>query len=56
MRLLAGAGTPRGLAARGSAYLLVVTTADGAALMILTIMTETGAAALVASIEPGTHS
>ena len=56
MRLVAGAGTPRGLAARGSAYLLVVTTADGAALIILAVLTETGAAAFVVSVETDTHS
>jgi transposase len=56
MRLLVGAGTPRGLAARGSAHLLVVTTTDGAALIILAVMTETEAAALVVSVEPEPHS
>jgi hypothetical protein len=56
MRLLVGAGTPRGLAARGSAHLLVVTTTHGAALIILTVMTDTEAAALIVSVEPETHS
>jgi transposase len=55
MRLLVGAGTPRGLAARGSAYLLVVTTTDRAVLVVLTVMTETEAAMLVVSIEPEPH-
>ena len=55
MRLLVGAGTPRGLAARGSAHLRVVTTTDGVALIILTVMTETEAAVLVVSVEPEPH-
>jgi transposase len=56
MRHVVGAGTPRGLAARGSAHLLVLTTTDGAALLILTVMTETEAAMLVVSLEPEPHS
>jgi transposase len=55
MRLLVGAGTPRGLAARGSAHLLVLTTTDRAVLVVLTVMTETEAAMFVVSIEPETH-
>lgn len=55
MRLLVGAGTPRGLAARGLAHLLAVTTADGAVLVVLVAMTETEAAMLVVSIEPEPH-
>ncbi len=55
MRLLVGAGTPRGLAARGSAHLLVLTTTDRAVLVVLTVMTETEAAMLVVSIEPEPH-
>jgi transposase len=55
MRLLAGAGTPRGLAARRSAHLLVLTTTDRAVLVVLTVMTETEAAMLVVSIEPEPH-
>jgi transposase len=56
MRLLVGAGTPRGLAARAAAHLLVVTTTQGAALIILTVMTDTEAAALIVSVEPEPHS
>jgi len=55
MRLLVGAGTPRGLAARGSAHLLVLTTTDRAVLVVLTVMTGTEAAMLVVSIEPELH-
>ena len=44
MRLLVGAGTPRGLAARAAAHLVLLTTADGAALIVLTVMTETDTA------------
>src|SRR3954464_13381600 len=39
MRLLVGAGTPREFLAGGSAHLLLLTTADGAALVILTLAT-----------------
>ena len=54
MRLLVGAGTPRELVAR-AAYLMVLTTADGAALIILTVMTDADAALLVVSVEPEPH-
>ena len=52
MRLLVGAGTPREFLARVSAHLLVLTAADGAAIVILTVATGTEAAMLVVSIEP----
>jgi transposase len=52
MRLLAGAGTPREFVARVSAHLLVFATADGAALVILTVATGTEATMLVVSFEP----
>jgi hypothetical protein len=52
MRLLVGAGTPREFVARVSAHLLVLATADGAALVILTVTTGTEAAMLVVSFEP----
>jgi transposase len=55
MRLLVGAGTPREFVARISAHLLVFATADGAALVILTVATGTGAAMLVVSLEPQPH-
>jgi transposase len=55
MRLLVGAGTPRGLVARAAAYLMLLTTADGAALIILTVMTDAEAALLVVSVEPEPH-
>ena len=56
MRLLVGAGTPRELVARAAAHLLMLTTASGAALIVLTVMTETEAAMLVVSLEPEPHS
>jgi transposase len=52
LRLLVGAGTPRELAARASAHLLVLTTPDGATLILLTVITDTEAAVLVVSFEP----
>jgi transposase len=55
MRLLVGAGTPRELVARASAHLLVLTTADGAALILLTVITDTEAAVLVVSFGPHLH-
>jgi transposase len=55
MRLLTGAGTPRELVASAAAYLMVLTPADGAALIILTVMTDTEAAMLVVSVEPEPH-
>ena len=55
MRLLVGAGTPRELVARAAAHLLVLTTADGAGLVILTVTADTEAALLVVSFEPKLH-
>jgi transposase len=55
LRLLVGAGTPRELAARASAPLLVLTTPDGAALILLTVITDTEAAVLVVSFAPHLH-
>jgi transposase len=52
MRLLVGAGTPREFLAGTSAHLLLLTTADRAALVILTLATDTEAAMLVVSFEP----
>jgi transposase len=52
MRLLVGAGTPRGFLARPSAHLLSLTTADGAVLVILVAATDTEAAMLAVSFEP----
>jgi transposase len=52
MRLLVGAGTPREFLARAAAHLLALATADGAALVILTVATATEAAMLVVSFEP----
>ena len=52
MRLLVGAGTPREFRARASARLLALTTADGAALIVLTVAIDTEAAMLVVSLEP----
>jgi transposase len=55
LRLLAGAGTPRGFVARAAAHLQVLTTADGAALIVLTVITDTAAAVLVVSVGPHRH-
>jgi transposase len=55
MRLLVGAGTPRELVARASAHLLVLTAADGAALILLTVITDTETAVLVVSFGPHLH-
>jgi transposase len=52
LRLLVGAGTPRAFAACASASLLILMTADGAALVLLTVITDTEAAMLVISFEP----
>jgi transposase len=56
LRLLVGAGTPREFVARASAHLLILTTADGAALILLTVITDAEAAVLVISFEPQRHS
>jgi transposase len=52
MRLLVGAGTPREFQARFSAHLLVLTAAEGAAIVILAVATDIEAAMLVVSTEP----
>ena len=52
MRLLVGAGTPRGFLAGASAYLLALATADGAVFVILTIANHGEAAMLAVSFEP----
>ncbi len=55
MRLLVGAGTPREFLARASARLLVLATADGGALIILTVATRSEAAALAVSLALEPH-
>jgi transposase len=55
MRLLVGAGTPREFVVRASAHLLVLTTVDGAALILLTVITDTEAALPIVSFEPQRH-
>ena len=55
MRLLVGAGTPREFLTRASARLLAIATADGAALVVLTVATRTETAMLVVSFEPQPH-
>ena len=55
MRLLVGAGTPRELMARTAGHLLVLTSADGAVIAILTLATDTETAMLAVSIEPEPH-
>jgi transposase len=52
MRLVVGAGTPREFLARASAHLLVLATADGAVLILLTVGTGSEAAVLAVSLEP----
>ena len=52
MRLLVGAGTPREFLARVAAHLLVLTTAEGATIVILAVATDTKAAILAVSTEP----
>ncbi|HET7659524.1 MAG TPA: transposase [Oryzihumus sp.] len=52
MRLLIGAGTPREFLARAAAHLLVLASADGAALVVLVVATGTEAAMLVVSFRP----
>jgi hypothetical protein len=54
-RLRVGAGTPRELAARASAHRLILTTANGAALILLTVLADAEAAVLVISFEPQRH-
>jgi transposase len=52
MRLLVGAGTPREFLAWASAHLLVLVSADGAALVILAVTTGTEVAMLVVVATP----
>jgi len=52
MRLLVGAGTPREFLARASAHLLALATANGAALVVLIIASDTETAMLVVTCEP----
>src|SRR4051812_20649051 len=55
MRLLVGAGTPREFLARASAHLLLLTTAEGGVVVILTLATAIEAALLVVSAGPQAH-
>ncbi len=52
MRLLVGAGTPREFLAGGSAYLLALVNANGAALAILVVTTGTKTVILAVSLAP----
>jgi hypothetical protein len=52
MRLLVGAGTPREFLARASAHLLVLASADGAALVVLVVATGIELAMLVVIATP----
>ena len=52
MRLLVGAGTPREFLAGASAHLLLLTTAEGVAFVILIAAAGTDATMLVVSFEP----
>src|SRR3954463_6946832 len=53
MRLLVGAGTPREFLARAAAHLLPLPAGDGAVVAILVVATDTEAAILVVSVQPG---
>ena len=55
MRLLVGAGTPREFLARAAARLLVLASADGAALIILNVASGSDGALLAVSLEPEPH-
>jgi transposase len=52
LRLLVGAGTPREFVAPASAHLLVLTTADGAVVVILAVTGGNGTAMLTVSFQP----
>jgi transposase len=52
MRALVGAGTPRGLVAGVAAHAVLLTTAEGEVLLILTVAAATEAAMLVVSFQP----
>jgi transposase len=55
MRLLVGAGTPRGFLPALSAQLVLLTTTDGTAAFILVVVTDTTAAILVLSVQSEPH-
>ena len=55
MRLLVGAGTPRGFLPALSAQLVLLTTTDGTAAFNLVVVTDTTAAILVLSVQPEPH-
>ena len=52
MRLLVGAGTPREFPASVVAHLLVLATAEGTAIVVLAVATDTETATIVPSTEP----
>ena len=56
MRLLMGAGTPRGFQDRGSASLAAVATSDGGLVVILIVIAGDQTAAVAVSIEPNRFS
>src|SRR5215213_11128743 len=55
MRLLVGAGTPRGFLPALSAQLVLLITTDGTAAFILVVVTDTTAAILVLSVQSEPH-
>ena len=55
MRLLVGAGTPRQLSVRVWAHLLVLTTAEGAVIVLLAVATDTKAAILMVCVQTEPH-
>ena len=56
MRLLVGSGTPREFLARIATHLLILTTAEGAAIVIFAVATDTDAAILAVSVVWCRHS
>jgi hypothetical protein len=52
MRLLVGAGTPKGFLARTSGYLLLLTAADDTVAAVLVVVDITDAAILAVSFQP----
>ena len=53
MRLLTGAGTPRGFLARVSVWFGAFPAADGGCILLLVVVAEDQMAALAVSLQPG---
>ncbi len=52
MRLLTGAGTPRGFRARASVWLFVILEPDGGLLIVILVATGDQSAAFAVSVKP----